>query len=123
MWVCVKGNGGWIKDKVDLFLYDVKTMDDRTHKKYTGVSNKLILRNFERLAEDGSNISVRFPIIPGVNDDAENVNRIAEFMLSHGVKQVCLLPYHRAGIEKYRSLNKVTRWRIFSPLQTKDGAD
>jgi pyruvate formate lyase activating enzyme len=104
-WETVDG----IKDKVDLFLYDIKTMDDRTHRKYTGVSNKLILRNFERLAENGSKISVRFPIIPGVNDDAENVTRMAEFALSHGVKQVCLLPYHRAGIEKYRSLNRAYR--------------
>ncbi len=95
-----------IKDKVDLFLYDLKSMDDRTHRKYTGVSNKLIIQNFKRLAENGSNISVRFPIIPGVNDDAENVTRTGEFALSCGVRQVCLLPYHRAGIEKYRSLDK-----------------
>jgi len=98
-----------IKDKVDLFLFDIKTMDDRTHRKYTGVSNKLIIQNFKRLAENGSSISVRFPIIPGVNDDAENVTRTGEFALSHGVKQVCLLPYHRAGIEKFRSLDKTYR--------------
>jgi pyruvate formate lyase activating enzyme len=98
-----------IKDKVDLFLYDIKSMDDRTHKKYTGVSNKLIIQNFERLAENGSRISVRFPVIPGVNDDNENVVRTGGFALSHGVKHVCLLPYHRAGIEKYRSLDRTYR--------------
>ncbi|MGA2308004.1 MAG: glycyl-radical enzyme activating protein [Candidatus Bathyarchaeia archaeon] len=98
-----------IKDKVDLFLYDIKSMDDRTHRKYTGVSNKLIIQNFKRLAENGSSISVRFPVIPGVNDNAENVTRTGEFALSLGVKQVCLLPYHRAGIEKYRSLDKTYR--------------
>lgn len=95
-----------IDDKVDLFLYDIKTMDDRTHRKYTGVSNKLIIRNFKRLAEDGNSISVRFPVIPGINDGAKNVRKTAEFALSQGVKQVCLLPYHRAGIEKYRSLDR-----------------
>jgi pyruvate formate lyase activating enzyme len=98
-----------IKDKVDLFLYDIKSMDDRAHRKYTGVSNKVIIRNFKRLVENGSNISIRFPIIPGVNDDAENITRTGEFALSHGVKQVCLLPYHRAGIEKYRNLDKTYR--------------
>jgi pyruvate formate lyase activating enzyme len=98
-----------IKDKVDLFLYDIKSMDDRTHRKYTGVPNKLIFQNFKRLVENGSNISVRFPVIPGLNDNAENVTRTGEFALSYGVKQVCLLPYHRAGIEKYRSLDKTYR--------------
>jgi len=98
-----------IKDNVDLFLFDLKVMDDRTHRKYTGVSNKLILRNLERLAENGSCISIRFPVIPDVNDDTDNVNKTGEFALSHGVKQVCLLPYHRAGIEKYRSLDRAYR--------------
>jgi pyruvate formate lyase activating enzyme len=95
-----------IKDKVDLFLYDIKTMDDRMHRKYTGVSNRLVIRNFKRLAENGSSILVRFPIIPGINDNVENVTKTADLILSHAVKQVCLLPYHRAGTEKYRSLNK-----------------
>jgi pyruvate formate lyase activating enzyme len=98
-----------IKDKVDLFLYDIKSMDDRTHRKYTGVPNKLIIQNFKRLAENGSNISVRFPVIPSVNDNAENVTRTGEFALSYGVKQVYLLPYHRGGIEKYRSMDKTCR--------------
>jgi pyruvate formate lyase activating enzyme len=98
-----------IKDKVDLFLYDVKSMDDETHRKYTGVSNRLILQNFKRLAENGSVISVRFPVIPGVNDSGENVRKTGEFALSCGGRQVCLLPYHRAGIEKYRSLDKICR--------------
>jgi pyruvate formate lyase activating enzyme len=98
-----------IKDNVDLFLYDIKSMDERTHKKYTGVSNKLIIQNFKKLAENGSNILVRFPVIPGINDNAENITQTGEFALSLGVKQVFLLPYHRAGIEKYRSLDKSYR--------------
>ena len=98
-----------IKDKVDLFLFDIKCFDDRTHRKYTGVSNKLIIQNFERVARHGSSISVRFPLIPGVNDDPENITRTGEFVHSQGVKQMCLLPYHRAGIEKYRSLDRTCR--------------
>jgi pyruvate formate lyase activating enzyme len=109
-----------IKDKVDLFLYDIKSMDDRTHEKYTGVSNKLIIQNFKRLAKNGSSISVRFPVIPGINDDAENVTRTGEFALSQSVKQICLLPYHRAGIEKYRSLEKTYKLEdIQSPSDEK----
>jgi pyruvate formate lyase activating enzyme len=109
-----------IKDKVDLFLYDIKTMEDRTHRKYTGVSNKLIIRNFKRLVENGSSILVRFPIISGINDKTESVNKTADFILSHGVKQVCLLPYHRAGIEKYKSLDKTYKLKdIQSPSDQK----
>jgi pyruvate formate lyase activating enzyme len=81
-------------------------MDEKIHKKYTGVSNKLILENFERLAENGNNILARFPIIPGINDGEDNIAKTAEFVLSHGIKNISLLPYHRAGSEKYRGLSR-----------------
>jgi len=111
---------GKIVDKVDLFLYDIKMMDERKHRKYTGVSNKLILENFRRLAENGSDIFVRFPIVSGINDDEANVTKTAEFILSCGVKRVWLLPYHRAGIEKYRSLSRDYRLRtVRSPTDRK----
>jgi pyruvate formate lyase activating enzyme len=95
-----------IKSKVDLFLYDIKTMDDKKHRKYTGVSNKPILENFRRLSKNGNDIWVRLPIVPKINDDEDNIVRTAEFILSNNVKQMCLLPYHRAGIEKYNNLSR-----------------
>jgi pyruvate formate lyase activating enzyme len=96
-----------VRDKVDLFLYDIKTMDNRTHRKYTGVSNEQILKNLKKLAESGSIIVISFPIIPGINDDEKNVARTAEFISSlPNIQQVNLLPYHKAGIEKYKNLGK-----------------
>ena len=96
-----------IRDKVDLFLYDIKTMDNRKHRKYTGASNELILKNLRKLAENGSSIVISFPITPSINDDDENVTRTAEFLTSlPNIQQVNLLPYHRAGIEKYKNLGK-----------------
>jgi pyruvate formate lyase activating enzyme len=95
-----------ISDKVDLFLYDIKMMDEKKHIKYTGVSNKLILENFKRLAENGSDIQVRFPIIPGINDNKDNLTQTAKFVVSCGIENMSLLPYHRAGIEKYTGLDK-----------------
>jgi pyruvate formate lyase activating enzyme len=96
-----------VRDKVDLFLYDIKIMDDRKHRKYTGGSNRQILENLKKLAESGSSIVISFPIIPGINDDDNNVTRTAEFIHSlPNIKHVNLLPYHRAGIEKYKSLGK-----------------
>jgi pyruvate formate lyase activating enzyme len=96
-----------VHDKVDLFLYDIKIMDDRKHRKYTGASNAQILENLKKLAENGSSIVVSFPIIPGINDDDKNVTRIARFIQPlPNIEQVNLLPYHRAGIEKYKNLGK-----------------
>lgn len=96
-----------LRDKVDLFLYDIKTMDDEKHRKYTGASNERILRNLRNLSESGSKIVISFPIIPTINDDDRNVARTAKFISSlSNIDQINLLPYHRAGIEKYKNLSK-----------------
>jgi pyruvate formate lyase activating enzyme len=96
-----------LRDKVDLFLYDIKIMDDRKHRKYTGASNERILKNLKKIAENGNSIVVSFPIIPGINDDEENVTRTAKFISSlPNIQNVNLLPYHKAGIGKYQNLGK-----------------
>ena len=90
-----------------LFLYDVKMIDDARHVKYTGVSNELILQNLRVLSRDGRNIVVRVPLIPGINDDDANMDALAEFVLSLShVPPVSLLPYHKAGADKYTRLGK-----------------
>jgi pyruvate formate lyase activating enzyme len=89
----------------DLVLYDVKLMDDARHRQHTGVSNKPILENLKVLDQIHQNIWLRVPVIPGVNDDAENLQAIARFASGiHGVRQVTLLPYHQTGVQKYRRL-------------------
>jgi pyruvate formate lyase activating enzyme len=105
-----------IRDKVDLFLYDIKTMDNRKHRKYTGASNEQILKNLKKLAESGNSIVISFPIIPGINDDDKNVTRTAEFISAlPNIQQVNLLPYHRAGIEKYKNLGKTYKLDEIQP--------
>lgn len=95
-----------VADKVDLFLYDIKLLDDAAHRKFTGVSNKLILENIKKLSEKGQRIVVRIPIIQGVNDSDENITQTAGFLRSlGGIKEISLLPYHRIGSQKYRRLN------------------
>ena len=101
-----------VMEKIDLFLYDLKVMNDQVHKRFTGVSNRLILENFARLADSGCSIMVRFPVISGVNDDDENVAEMGDFLRRNGVSDIQVLPYHRAGIEKYRSLGR--RYRLNS---------
>ena len=86
---------------VDLFLYDLKFMDDGAHREYTGASNALVLENLRALDEAGATIVIRVPLIPYVNDDADDVDRLGEFVSGlNGVQEVCVLPYHRAGTEK-----------------------
>jgi pyruvate formate lyase activating enzyme len=97
-----------IREYVDLFLYDIKMMDEARHREFTGVSNKLILKNLRMLSERAHNINLRLPIIPGVNDGEENLRQIGEFAaaLPH-LNLVEILPYHHVAIEKYNRLNKV----------------
>jgi pyruvate formate lyase activating enzyme len=98
-----------IRNSTDLFLYDLKIMDDNKHRRFIGASNKRILENFQMLAEAGSRMLVRFPMIPNINDDEANIEQTAVFITSCGIDSICLLPYHRSGIEKYRSLGRKYR--------------
>ena len=92
--------------KVDLFLYDLKIMDNERHKKYTGISNEIILENLKKLSSVHHNIFVRFPLIPGINDDYQNIKETGEFLSSLKISQVNILPYHYIGIDKYRRLGR-----------------
>ncbi|MFQ5795174.1 MAG: glycyl-radical enzyme activating protein [Candidatus Bipolaricaulia bacterium] len=96
-----------IREYVDLFLYDLKLMDEVKHRKFTGVSNELILHNLRALATRGHNIVLRVPIIPGINDDDENVRQIGAFATAlPRLDRVDLLPYHHTAVDKYHRLNK-----------------
>ncbi len=97
-----------IREHVDLFLYDLKLMDDAKHRKFTGVSNELILGNLQMLSTRGHNIVLRVPIIPGINDDDENIRHIGMFAAAlPRLNRVDILPYHHIAAEKYNRLNKV----------------
>jgi pyruvate formate lyase activating enzyme len=91
----------------DLFLYDLKIMDENRHRLYTGVSNAAILENLTALASVHENIWIRVPIIPGVNDDIENLQAVASLVSGvAAVRQLNLLPYHRTGTAKFRRLGR-----------------
>jgi pyruvate formate lyase activating enzyme len=96
-----------VRAHVDLFLYDLKLMDDTRHRKFTGVSNALILSNLLALSQRGHDIIIRLPLIPGVNDGEENLRKMGSFAaaLPHLIR-VDVLPYHGLADEKYGRLNK-----------------
>jgi pyruvate formate lyase activating enzyme len=97
----------YIRPYVDLFLYDLKLIDDARHQKFTGVSNQLILQNLQTLSQRGHAIVLRVPIIPGVNDDGESLQQIGAFTAAlPQPHRVDILPYHHIGAEKYQRLHK-----------------
>lgn len=95
-----------ISSYVDLFLYDVKVINDQTHKKVTGVSNMLILENLRVLSQMGKKVIVRYPLIPGMNDREEDIRELGAFISSINVEEISILPYHKGGMEKARRLGK-----------------
>jgi pyruvate formate lyase activating enzyme len=77
-------------------------MDSNKHKKYTGVSNHLILDNLRHLAQKEIDLIIRIPLIPGINDDVENLDRTGSFLNGlQGIKKVNILPYHDFQKSKY----------------------
>jgi pyruvate formate lyase activating enzyme len=95
-----------IIDYVDLFLFDLKLLNDDEHRKYTGVSNSVIRRNLVTLVtrKRGKDVILRFPVITGINDTEKNVEDFLGFVSGlDGIREVDLLPYHDVS-EKYRRL-------------------
>jgi len=92
-----------VAEKTDLFLYDLKHMDPETHRKYTGVSNQVILENLMALSAAGASVRVRLPLIPGVNDDRRNVESTGAFLAKlDRVGWIEILPYHDVVGSKYQ---------------------
>ena len=88
----------------DLFLYDLKMIDDVKHLKYTGKSNKLILDNFDKLSKLNKRIIVRVPIIEGVNTEDNDIKLLANFLIDKNFEEIHLLPYHDIAKHKYKKL-------------------
>lgn len=96
-----------IRRRVDLFLYDVKVVDDARHRELTGVSNEIILGNLRALSGLGHAIRLRVAIIPGMNDDDESIRAIGA--LAGGLPrldEIDILSYNRMGIDKYARLGR-----------------
>ena len=87
----------------DLLLYDIKHLDDQSHRRFTGVSVEPILRNLKALQGVDTEIWIRIPLIPGVNDGVESLRRIGTELagLRH-ISRISLLPYHNLGSMKFR---------------------
>ena len=122
----------------DALLVDLKLIDEARHRAFTGVSNTWILENLRWLGEPAEGreeggveggraergkggrregprtgrpaVTVRIPLLPGVNDDEENLRASASFLANRSVPfPVDLLPYHRLGEGKYPRVGRTYR--------------
>jgi len=101
----------------DLFLYDLKILDDARHRKYTGVAVAPVLENLRAIDATGAEIWLRVPLIPGINTDAANLEGLGDFAASLKRRYtVHLLPFHGMGSEKYRRLGRDHPLRSPRPL-------
>ena len=90
-------------------FYDIKSLDPEKHKSETGVDNKVIVENLQKLCHHfpETPITVRTPVVPGFNDAPEDIKAIAGFIETlPGTIEHELLPYHRFGESKYKQLGK-----------------
>lgn len=95
----------------DLFLFDYKLTDDRKHKEYTGVSNRLILDNLEALCKAGAEVVLRCPMIPEVNIEPEHIQGIVEVVKRYeNIKEIHLEPYHPLGVGKAEAIGRTAAY-------------
>lgn len=117
---------GWASERayrsvfpfVDLFLFDYKASDPKTHRRLTGVDNVLILTNLDFLYQSGACILLRCPLIPSVNDAPEHLAAIAALDRQYpNLAGIELLSYHNIGTSKYE------RYGLLNPMPGLETAD
>ena len=85
----------------DLVLFDLKHADPQKHREQTGIDNRLILQNLCELGEVGTPVEARIPVIPGLNDDDEDISAMAKILADNlHVERAVLLGYHPLGRAK-----------------------
>ena len=90
----------------DTFLFDIKIANVPLHIDLTGVSNKLILENLDKLLELKKQVVVCIPLIGGINDNDREMNAIFQLLKGKPIKAVKILPYHSLAAHKYEALGK-----------------
>lgn len=100
---------------VNLFLFDIKTLDGRKFRQFTGGSIDVVLSCFELLCKSApEKVVVRVPVIPDFN--SEEVSEIMKYAAKHGIKIVHLLPYHTLGMAKYEQLGRKYPYHVRESL-------
>ncbi len=93
--------------RIDLVYYDLKLIDPKRHKRYTGQENNQIIENLSLVSQSGVPFVIRVPLIPSITDTKENLSAIADTIRDlPGLMGVELLPYNRSAGAKYHAAGK-----------------
>lgn len=106
-----------IKDHVDTFLYDIKSMDNSRHRRLTGVFNQQIQQNIRYLRKHGKNVIIRVPLIPEHNFLAEEIEGLFRLADQLGIQEINFMPYHNLGEVKYERLFRPYPLKGLVPLK------
>ena len=89
----------------DLFMLDIKHMDDAAHRKLTGQTNQNILKMAAYLSDHGKTMWIRHVLVPGITTEEDELHRLRSFLDTlKTVERVEVLPYHTLGIFKWKEL-------------------
>lgn len=120
------GNAPWeawaeVLPFCDRVYFDLKHLDEPAHQQGTGVSNKLIIQNLERLTLEDVELVIRLPLVPGFNDDRSHLQRLADYLLGlHQHLVIEIIPHHKLGCFKYERLRhsaSVDTFDAYDPVQ------
>jgi pyruvate formate lyase activating enzyme len=90
----------------DLFLFDLKIMDESEHERLVGSPLAPVLENLDALDDSGSEIWIRYPFIPGLTDGMENVRAVGRKVSSLRTRRLHILPFHRTAADKYGRIGR-----------------
>lgn len=89
----------------DLFMLDIKHMDDAAHRKLTGQTNQNILEMAAYLSDHGKSMWIRHVLVPGITTEEDELYRLRSFLDTlKTVERVEVLPYHTLGVFKWKEL-------------------
>ena len=89
----------------DLFLLDIKQINDDKHRELTGFSNSNILDLAKYLSDNGKHMWIRHVLVPTVTTDEDDLKKTKEFIDTlKTVDKVEVLPYHKLGITEWERL-------------------
>jgi len=104
---------------IDLIYFDLKIYDEAMHKRYCGVSNKLIFNNFEKILKFNTRVEIipRIPLIPEITSTDENLRQLSRYLKSLNIKTIGLLPYNPLWIAKTDKIGMNTEYRYSEWLE------
>ena len=107
-------------ENVDLLLFDIKHYNSQEHYNVTKVYNEKIIKNLKIAINQGKEVIIRIPVIPGVNNSLEDAQGFCMLLKEVGIKKINLLPFHQFGQKKYNLLNKVYKFADVAQLHEED---